>query len=62
MEEFKPTLAKLVGLYDGGKLKCNIDFGQALPSGAFKGLDSIVSAVEVRGQIYYVSFGNTGIL
>ena len=47
MEDFKPTLGKLVGLYDSGKLKCNLDFGQASPSGVFKGLDSIVDAVEV---------------
>jgi len=46
MEDFKPTLNKLVGLYDSGKLKCNLDFGQASPSGVFRGLDSIVDAVE----------------
>ena len=48
LEEFKPTFAKLVDLYDSGKLKCNLDFGYASPSGVFKGLDSIADAVEVK--------------
>ena len=48
MEEFKPTFAKLVDLYESGKLKCNLDFGQASPTGVFKGLDSIADAVEVK--------------
>ena len=48
MEEYKPTVDKLVNLYDSGKLKCNIDFGRSSLSGAFKGLDSVVDAVEVR--------------
>ena len=47
VEEFKPAFAKLVDLYDSGKLKCNLDFGQTSPTGVFKGLDSIVDAVEV---------------
>lgn len=47
VEEFRPTFAKLVDLYDSGKLKCNLDFGQASPTGVFKGLDSIADAVEV---------------
>ena len=47
MEEFRPAFAKLVDLYDSGKLKCNLDFGQTSPTGVFKGLDSIVDAVEV---------------
>lgn len=46
VEEFKPALAKLVSLYDSGHLKCTLDFGQSSPSGYFKGLDSIVDAVE----------------
>lgn len=48
VEEFKPTFAKLVDLYESGKLKCNLDFGQASPTGVFKGLDSIADAVEVK--------------
>lgn len=48
LEEFRPTFAKLVDLYDSGKLKCNVDFGHASPTGVFKGLDSIADAVEVR--------------
>lgn len=48
MEEFRPAFAKLVDLYDSGKLKCNLDFGQASPAGVFKGLDSIADAVEVK--------------
>lgn len=48
MEEFRPAFAKLVDLYDSGKLKCNLDFGQASPTGVFKGLDSIADAVEVK--------------
>ena len=47
MEEYKPTFSKLVNLYDSGKLKCNIDYGQASPRGVFQGLGSIVDAVEV---------------
>lgn len=47
MEEYKPTVDKLVYLYDSGKLKCNIDFGRSSLSGGFKGLDSVVDAVEV---------------
>ena len=46
-EEFKSTLAKLVDLYDSGKLKCHIDVGHSSPTGVFKGLDSIPDAVEV---------------
>ncbi|KAK2565642.1 Prostaglandin reductase-3 [Acropora cervicornis] len=46
VEEFKTALAKLVSLYDSGHLKCTLDFGQSSPSGYFKGLDSIVDAVE----------------
>lgn len=46
VEEFRPAFAKLVDLYDSGKLKCNLDFGQASPTGVFKGLDSIADAVE----------------
>lgn len=45
-EEFKSTLAKLVDLYDSGKLKCHIDVGHSSPTGVFKGLDSIPDAVE----------------
>lgn len=48
VEEFRPAFAKLVDLYDSGKLKCNLDFGQASPTGVFKGLDSIADAVEVK--------------
>lgn len=48
MEEFRPAFAKLVDLYDSEKLKCNLDFGQASPTGVFKGLDSIADAVEVK--------------
>ena len=52
MEEFRQAFAKLVDLYDSGKLKCNLDFGHASPTGVFKGLDSIADAVEVtkRGR------------
>ena len=46
-EEYKPTVDKLVNLYDSGKLKCNIDFGRSSLSSGFKGLDSVVDAVEV---------------
>ncbi|XP_068674820.1 prostaglandin reductase-3-like isoform X2 [Montipora foliosa] len=46
VEEFKPALQKLVSLYDSGNLKCNLDFGESSPSGYFKGLDSVVNAVE----------------
>lgn len=46
-EEFKSTLAKLVDLYESGKLKCHIDVGHSSPTGVFKGLDSIPDAVEV---------------
>lgn len=48
VEEFKPALAKLVSLYDSEHLKCTLDFGETSPRGYFKGLDSIVDAVEVR--------------
>ena len=48
MEDFRPAFAELVDLYDSGKLKCNLDFGQASPTGVFKGLDSVVDAVEVK--------------
>ena len=51
VEEFKPTFAKLVDLYESGKLKCNLDFGQASSTGVFKGLDSIADAVEVKKKI-----------
>ena len=47
MEEYKPTVDKLVNLYDSGKLKCSIDFGRNSSPGGFKGLDSVVDAVEV---------------
>ncbi|XP_068717355.1 prostaglandin reductase-3-like isoform X2 [Montipora capricornis] len=46
VEEFKPALQKLVSLYDSGNLKCNLDFGESSPSGYFKGLDSVVNAVD----------------
>ena len=54
MEEFRPTFAKLVDLYESGKLKCNLDFGQASPTGVFKGLDSIADAVEVKNAFVRV--------
>ena len=47
MEEWKPTFAKLVNLYNSGKLKCNVDYGQASSRGVFQGLGSILDAVEV---------------
>ena len=47
VEEYKPTVDKLVNLYDSGKLKCSIDFGRNSSPGGFKGLDSVVDAVEV---------------
>ncbi|XP_073246646.1 prostaglandin reductase-3-like [Porites lutea] len=46
VEEYKPTVDKLVNLYDSGKLKCSIDFGRNSSPGGFKGLDSVVDAVE----------------
>ena len=46
-DEFKTTFANLVELYDSGRLKCNVDFGNGSQNGPFKGLDSITEAVEV---------------
>ena len=51
LEDYRDHLATLVDLHTTGKLHCLVDQGERAEKGPFRGVDSVVDAVEVRRRV-----------
>jgi len=44
--EWKNSFQEMAELYETGKIKCTVDYGKAIKSSGFQGIDDIPNAVE----------------